>query len=70
MATAGSGDVLSGIIVGLIAQGLTPKNAAIAGVYLHGCSGDKAAAIKGQRGLMAGDLIDYLPYILRELEIS
>ncbi|MDD4171664.1 MAG: NAD(P)H-hydrate dehydratase [Syntrophomonas sp.] len=70
MATAGSGDVLSGIIVGLIAQGLTPKNAAIAGVYLHGCSGDKAAAIKGQRGLMAGDLIKYLPYILRELEIS
>jgi yjeF C-terminal region, hydroxyethylthiazole kinase-related/yjeF N-terminal region len=68
MATAGSGDVLSGIIVGLVAQGLNPQQAAVAGVYIHGCCGDKAAATGGERGLIAGDLIDQLPYVLKELE--
>jgi NAD(P)H-hydrate epimerase len=70
MATAGSGDVLSGIILGLMAQGLSPQSAAMAGVYIHGCTGDLAAEISGQRGLVAGDLLDNLPYILRELETS
>jgi len=70
MATAGSGDVLGGIITGLIAQGLRAQSAAVAGVYIHGSSGDRAAEITGQRGLTAGDLINHLPYILRELEIS
>ncbi len=68
MATAGSGDVLSGIIAGLIAQGLGPQQAALAGVYIHGCSGDRAAEISGQKGMVAGDLIDNLPYILKTLE--
>lgn len=68
MATAGSGDVLSGIIAGLIGQGLRPQDAAAAGVYIHGCCGDKAAETTGQRGLIAGDLIDRLPDILRDLE--
>jgi len=68
MATAGSGDVLSGIIAGLIAQGLRPQQAALAGVYVHGCSGDRAAEITGQKGMVAGDLIDHLPYILKALE--
>lgn len=67
MATAGSGDVLSGIIAGLIAQGLRTQDAAIAGVYIHGCAGDRAAAELGQRGLIAGDLIDYLPYTLLDM---
>lgn len=68
MATAGSGDVLSGIIVGLVAQGLSPQQAAVAGVYIHGCCGDKAAGAGSEQGLIAGDLIDQLPYVLKELE--
>ena len=70
MATAGSGDVLSGIIAGFLGQGLNPYQAALAGVYLHGRSGDRAAAEKGQRGLVAGDLISHLPHILRTMELS
>ncbi len=66
MATAGSGDVLTGIISGLIAQGLKPQDAAFAGVYLHGLAGDLAAGIKGERGLIAGDLISCLPEVLKK----
>jgi NAD(P)H-hydrate epimerase len=65
MATAGSGDVLTGIITGLIAQGLKPQDAAFAGVYLHGLAGDLAAEIKGEPGLIAGDLISCLPEVLK-----
>jgi hydroxyethylthiazole kinase-like uncharacterized protein yjeF len=61
MATAGSGDVLSGIIAGLWAQGMSDSEAAYAGVYLHGVSGDLAAMKIGERGLLANDLIEYLP---------
>ncbi len=68
MATAGSGDVLCGMITGLIAQGLEATEAAIAGVYLHGLAGDRVAAQKGQRGLLAGDLIACLPDMWREFE--
>ncbi|MDO4540794.1 MAG: NAD(P)H-hydrate dehydratase [Syntrophomonadaceae bacterium] len=68
MATAGSGDVLSGVIGGLTAQGLKPLDAAIAGVYLHGLAGDHAAAAHGQRGLIAGDIIAALPTVISELE--
>ena len=64
MATAGSGDVLGGIISGLIAQGLNPPQAAITGVYLHGVTGDQVEMVKGQRGLIAGDLIQTLPEVL------
>ncbi|MEN6349613.1 MAG: NAD(P)H-hydrate dehydratase [Syntrophomonas sp.] len=69
MATAGSGDVLCGIIAGLVSQGLKPLTAAVAGVYLHGLAGDKAASLKGQRGLIAGDIISCLPDILKAFEI-
>jgi NAD(P)H-hydrate epimerase len=69
MATAGSGDVLTGIIAGLIAQGVNPHQAACAGVYLHGLAGDKAAEYKGERGLVAGDLINYLPEVLKQFEL-
>lgn len=65
MATAGSGDVLTGIITGLIAQGLKPQDAAFAGVYLHGWAGDVAAEIKGEQGMIAGDLILCLPEVLK-----
>ncbi len=68
MATAGSGDVLCGIITGLISQGINPVNASVAGVYLHGLSGDHAAGIKGQRGLIAGDLLEALPLVIARFE--
>ena len=67
MATAGSGDVLTGIITGLIAQGCDADRAACAGVYLHGLSGDIAVSHTGERGLLAGDLIDALPQADKEL---
>lgn len=68
MATAGSGDVLCGIISGLIAQGLKPQDAAFIGVYLHGLAGDLAAELRGERGLIAGDLISCLPQVLKKFE--
>ena len=60
MATAGSGDVLTGIILALLAQGYEPSIAAVLGVYLHGKAGDKAAASGAHTFLMAGDIIDFL----------
>lgn len=56
MATAGSGDVLTGIILGLLAQGLSPEFAAISGVYLHGLTGDIAAGKRSENALMASDI--------------
>ncbi len=58
MATGGSGDVLTGIIAGLIAQGLTAEEAAYLGVYIHGLAGDMAFEAKGSYSLMAGDIIE------------
>ena len=60
MATGGTGDVLTGIITGLLAQRYSPLQAALAGVYLHGLAGDLAAALTSQPSLIASDLIDYL----------
>jgi len=56
----GSGDVLTGILTGLLAQGYTPKSASLLGVYLHGLAGDLAAKDKGQESLIAGDLVGYI----------
>jgi ADP-dependent NAD(P)H-hydrate dehydratase len=61
MATGGTGDVLTGLIAALIAQGLPPFDAAQLGVHLHGKAGDLAANEKGPISLIASDLIDYLP---------
>jgi NAD(P)H-hydrate epimerase len=65
MATAGTGDVLTGMMVGLLAQGLPSWEAACAATYLHGAAGDLAAAKRGQPGLIAGDVIEEIPYALR-----
>ena len=61
MATAGCGDVLAGIITGLIARGYDQKDACIIGMYLHGLAGDIAVRDIGQESLIASDLINYLP---------
>jgi hydroxyethylthiazole kinase-like uncharacterized protein yjeF len=63
MATGGSGDVLTGLIAGLLAQGYSPEHAAAAGVYLHGLSGDLASK-NGSAGLVAGDLLTHIPAAL------
>ena len=61
MATAGSGDVLTGIISGLLAQGFAPKEAALAGVYMHGLSGDLALENNNNSNLIATDIIHQIP---------
>lgn len=68
MATAGSGDVLAGMITGLLAQGMEGKEAAIAGVYLHGVAGDMAARICGKHAMLAADIIEQLPELLKKYE--
>lgn len=65
MATAGSGDVLSGIIGSLLAQGIEPFAAATTGVYVHGAAGDRAAQDIGEPSLIASDIISYLPAVLK-----
>ncbi|MGN6601021.1 MAG: NAD(P)H-hydrate dehydratase [Ginsengibacter sp.] len=60
MATAGAGDVLTGIITGLVAQNYSPLNACILGVYLHGLAGDLAAEIFSPEAMIAGDIIESL----------
>jgi NAD(P)H-hydrate epimerase len=67
MATAGSGDVLTGIILSLLAQGYSSHIAAIIGVYLHGLAGDLAANETGYEALTAGDIVRYLPKAWLEL---
>lgn len=67
MATAGSGDVLAGLIGGLLAQGLAPERAAVLGAYLHGLAGDLAAENKTEYCMLAGDILDTLPEAYKKL---
>ena len=66
MATGGSGDVLSGIIGGLLAGGLKPLTAASFGCFIHGCAGDEACKAKGAYGLLASDIIQYMSKVIRQ----
>ncbi len=66
MATAGTGDVLTGMLVGLLAQGLGQWEAACAGTFYHGLAGDLAATALGQAGMTAGDLVDRIPHALTQ----
>ena len=68
MATAGSGDVLTGIITALLARGYKHADACMVGMYLHGLAGDLAAKELGQESLIASDLIDYLPKAFRRID--
>jgi NAD(P)H-hydrate epimerase len=67
MATGGTGDVLTGMIAGLIAGGVDSAAAARAGAYVHGLAGDVAAARLGQETMLAGDLLDGLPEAIRRI---
>ncbi len=67
MATGGTGDVLTGMIVGLLAQGCSPWDATCAATYIHGLAGDLASQKHGEIGLIAGDLIEQIPYALQTL---
>ena len=67
MATAGSGDVLTGMILGLLAQGYSPAKAALLGVYLHGLAGDLAAEKTGMESLISSDIIAHLGHAFNYL---
>ncbi|MGH7146019.1 MAG: NAD(P)H-hydrate dehydratase [Planctomycetota bacterium] len=67
MGTGGTGDVLSGVIGALVGQGLSGFDAAVLGVHAHGLAGDLAAAALSEPGMIAGDLIQYLPQAWRRL---
>ena len=68
MAKGGSGDALGGMILALLGQGLDPGRAAVCAVWLHGRAGDLAAADKGKYGMLPTDLIEQIPYAIKELE--
>jgi len=68
MATAGSGDVLTGVIGGLLAQGLRGPEAACLGVFAHGLAGDIAAQQKGEWSMLAGDILAALPAALQQID--
>lgn len=68
MAKGGSGDILTGLLTGLLAQGMEPFAACCAAVWLHGRAGDLAAEEKGRRGMTPLDIIEMLPYALKEVE--
>ena len=67
LASAGTGDILAGIIVGLLAQGVAPCDAAVAGAFIHGMAGQRVAERCGDMGMVAGDLLDAIPQALRDL---
>ena len=68
LATAGTGDVLAGVIAGLLAQGLDRLDAAACGVHLHGAAGERVRESIGDAGAVAGDLLPELPAVIRDLK--
>ncbi len=68
MATAGSGDVLTGIILGLLAQGFEPETAAVAGVFLHGTAGDLAAVYRSEESMIASDITDMIGKAFKQIK--
>jgi NAD(P)H-hydrate epimerase len=65
MATAGSGDVLAGIIGGLLARGVDALDATVAGAFWHSCAGDEYVSANSQENLTASGIIQYLPMVIR-----
>jgi hydroxyethylthiazole kinase-like uncharacterized protein yjeF len=70
LASAGTGDVLTGVIAGLVAQGLSPFNAASLGVYLHGQAGEMVKNEIGDTGMIASDLLPVLPVAIKQLKMN
>ena len=70
LATGGTGDVLSGIIGGLIAQGSDPFSAAVTGVYIHAAAGRRIANRLGDSGLLASDLLLEIPVVMNALRLG
>ncbi|MDD5701761.1 MAG: NAD(P)H-hydrate dehydratase, partial [Dehalococcoidales bacterium] len=68
LASAGTGDVLAGGISGMLAQGLSPFDAASCGVFLHGLSGEMVKSEMGDAGMLASDLLPVLPKAIRQLK--
>lgn len=67
MASGGTGDILTGLIGGLVCQGFSPPSAAIAATYIHGYAGDLVAEEKGEMALIATDILEKIPCVLKEL---
>jgi NAD(P)H-hydrate epimerase len=67
LASGGTGDVLTGVIAGLLAQGLAPRDAAVLGVFVHGAAADRLAELRGAVGVLAGEVAGALPDALRAL---
>ncbi len=67
MSTPGSGDILTGIIISFICQGISPINSAILGSYIHGLAGDMASLDKGEYGLISSDILDYISKAIKKL---
>ena len=67
MATGGTGDVLAGLITGLLAQDMDPFEAANLGVYVHGLAGDIARQTTGEVAMVAGDVLEALPLAIKQL---
>ena len=65
MAVGGSGDVLAGMIVSLLGQGIAPLEAAACGAWLHGAAGDLCASQLGQYGMLPTDMLNVLPRLLK-----
>lgn len=70
LATAGTGDVLAGMIAGMLAQGLKPFDGACIGVYIHGLAGEKLKTKIGEAGVLASDLLPLIPLIIKEISIK
>lgn len=68
MATAGSGDVLTGVLLGLLAQGYEPETAAIAGVFIHATAGDLAASFHSEESMIASDIISMLGKVFKQFK--
>ena len=65
MAVGGSGDVLSGILVSLLGQGIAPLEATACAAWIHGAAGDLCAQSLGQYGMLPSDMLEYLPKLLK-----
>lgn len=70
LSTAGTGDVLAGMIAGMLAQGLKPFDGACIGVYIHGLAGEKLRTKIGEAGVLASDLLSLIPLIIKEISIK